>query len=175
MEGTTTSTSVLASCSESVVKLWSQSKLLVSGKDESDESSTIAFSPHGTQTTINQLCWNHNSNHSPLFLVNYSPFVCSFDSLDEHPPQPTTSTTDKVIGSVGDDGLVYLFQPNGNVIQTLSPPASSVTSSTKKELTSIAFSSNSKHICTAGADAVIRLWDLKKAEIVRLFKVDIHH
>jgi len=95
-------------------------------------------------------------------------FISSFNRNEINCSSAVThneNNQDKVIGSVGDDGLVVLSQPNGSVIQTLS------TSPATKELTSVAFSSNSKHICTAGADGIIRLWDLKKAEISRLFKV----
>ena len=74
----------------------------------------------------------------------------------------------QVLVGAGTSGVITLWHTNGTVLGELSRKQD-----TGKTIKALSFSSGSRYLATGGVDTVVKVWDLKRREVIRSFKS--HH
>ncbi|KAF0977263.1 hypothetical protein FDP41_003916 [Naegleria fowleri] len=103
----------------------------------------ISINPHSKP--INDVKWNHNSKFDIKVVA----------LLIEH------DETDHVLVSCSDDGYLVMNTLNGENIGKLP---------LEEQVHSISIGEFSRKLCTGGALGIVKIWDLKKKEVVQTFK-----
>ena len=71
----------------------------------------------------------------------------------------------QVLVGAGKSGVITLWHTNGTVLGELSRKQD-----TGKTIKTLSFSSGSRYLATGGMDAVVKVWDLKRREVIRSFR-----
>eukprot|EP00550_Attheya_septentrionalis_P000983 CAMPEP_0198293454 /NCGR_PEP_ID=MMETSP1449-20131203/17329_1 /TAXON_ID=420275 /ORGANISM="Attheya septentrionalis, Strain CCMP2084" /LENGTH=683 /DNA_ID=CAMNT_0043993045 /DNA_START=153 /DNA_END=2204 /DNA_ORIENTATION=- len=138
---------VLAMCCGSTVTTWD-------GKANFGDSTGLnEFQPHGSNTNISDIAWNHNGQ----VLATCSSLDASLSSGDATPNVVLSSAA---LGTSLDSFVSHGGGPTKSV--SLAPGTA----------TSIGFGGKSRYICVSNNMGLVSVWDMKKHSRVRIF--DIH-
>jgi len=75
----------------------------------------------------------------------------------------------QVLVGAGTSGVITLWHTNGTVLGELSRKQDH-----GKTIRALSFSSGSRYLATGGDDAVVKVWDLKRREVIRTFRGHKH-
>jgi WD40 repeat protein len=113
--------------------------------------------------------WNIPGDDAPI--VSFRPEYVPDSSYGDDGADVTClcfNKTAQILAASTASGIVSIYSQNGALHDTLRPDEPLVDGNAEIPISCISFSSNALSLCSGGEDRILRLWDCKRKETVKV-------
>jgi WD40 repeat protein len=115
--------------------------------------------------------WNIPGDDSPI--VTFRPEYVPDSSYGDEGSNVTSlsfNKTAQVLAASTASGIISIYSQNGSLHDTIRPDDPVNGGNGELPISCISFSSSGLSLCSGGEDRILRLWDCKRKEIVRVIE-----